>query len=167
MFYTYTNKQLYNTYMIKYKKITSIIYAKFYWNIYILHYKQYYNIFHIKIYQFTCISNYNGVSGEWGWGDLLIPIPILAYGDESCPYPSPNRWIPHGFAGNGAPLPSLGLHDSKLFPLYYFVWKKKIFSRYHFVNITFFKTLKGLVKILLRFLIITKLSWQLCKKNPS
>jgi hypothetical protein len=50
-----------------------------------------------------------GDSGERGWGDLLIPIPIYDSGDQSSPYPFPNRWISHGFVGNGAPLPSLAM----------------------------------------------------------
>jgi hypothetical protein len=63
---------------------------------------------YIKMTNFLCIYKYiAGDSGERGRGEILIPIPILDSGDQNSPYLSPNRWISHGFAGNGAPLTSL------------------------------------------------------------
>jgi hypothetical protein len=37
------------------------------------------------------IKVHTGDSGEQGWGDLIIPIPIFDRRDESSPYSSPNR----------------------------------------------------------------------------
>jgi hypothetical protein len=52
------------------------------------------------------IQVHNKDSGERGWGDLLIPIPIFYSEDQNSPYIFPNRGIPHGFAGSEAPLHS-------------------------------------------------------------